>query len=98
MSGTVTSPDIATPTSFITATTIFYGLLIPAVVLWYAYWRISRRHMFELLEKIPGPAGLPLIGNALEFVGNSHSKICICCETIGFKIYVPSNRYLPEGL
>lgn len=73
MSGTV-GPEVAAPVSYITATNIFYTLLLPAVVLWYAYWRISRRHMLELLEKIPGPKGLPLLGNAIEFIGNSHRK------------------------
>ncbi|XP_041972628.1 cytochrome P450 4g15 [Aricia agestis] len=54
-----------------TATNMFYLLLVPAIILWYTYWRMSRRHMYELAEKIPGPKGLPLIGNALEFVGTS---------------------------
>nr|AJN91187.1 cytochrome P450 monooxygenase CYP4G112 [Cnaphalocrocis medinalis] len=54
------------------ATSFFYMLLVPAVALWYAYWKISRRHMLELASKINGPKGLPLIGNALEFTGGSH--------------------------
>nr|QZK27661.1 cytochrome P450 monooxygenase CYP4G112 [Conogethes punctiferalis] len=54
------------------ATSMFYMLLVPAVILWYAYWKISRRHMLELASKIDGPPGLPLIGNALEFTGGSH--------------------------
>ncbi|KAI8440355.1 hypothetical protein MSG28_001689 [Choristoneura fumiferana] len=53
------------------ATSLFYMLLVPALILWYAYWRMSRRHMYELAEKIDGPPGLPLIGNALEFTGGS---------------------------
>ncbi|KAK4886656.1 hypothetical protein RN001_002927 [Aquatica leii] len=55
----------------ISASNIFYVLLIPAVLLWYMYWRLSRRHMIELAERLPGPKGWPLIGNALEFVGSS---------------------------
>lgn len=35
---------------------------------------MSRRHMYELAEKIEGPPGLPLIGNALEFTGGSDGK------------------------
>ncbi|CAH0759292.1 unnamed protein product [Diatraea saccharalis] len=54
-----------------TATNMFYMLLVPAVVLWYAYWKISRRHMYELAAKLNGPPGLPLIGNALDFTGGS---------------------------
>lgn len=53
------------------ATNMFYVLLVPAVVLWYTYWRISRRRLYELADKLNGPKGLPLIGNALEFVGGS---------------------------
>ncbi|XP_045764148.1 cytochrome P450 4g15 [Maniola jurtina] len=53
------------------ATNLFYLLLVPALLLWYSYWRASRRHLYELAEKIPGPSGYPLIGNALEFTGGS---------------------------
>ncbi|KOB64427.1 Uncharacterized protein OBRU01_20215, partial [Operophtera brumata] len=53
------------------ATNMFYMLLVPALVLWYAYWRMSRRHLYELADKLNGPPGLPLIGNALEFTGGS---------------------------
>ncbi|XP_013185828.2 cytochrome P450 4g15 [Amyelois transitella] len=53
------------------ATSLFYMLLVPALVLWYAYWRMSRRHLYELAEKLDGPPGLPLLGNALEFTGGS---------------------------
>nr|ACZ97413.1 cytochrome P450 CYP4G47 [Zygaena filipendulae] len=53
-------------------TSMFYVLLVPALILWYAYWRMSRRHMYELAEKLNGPKGLPLFGNALEFTGGSH--------------------------
>lgn len=56
------------------ATTVFLSLLIPAVVLYYIYFRISRRHMIELAEKLPGPPALPIIGNALELLGSSDSK------------------------
>lgn len=58
-------------TSTWAATNLFYVLLVPALVLWYAYWRMSRRHMYELAEKLDGPKGWPLIGNALEFTGGS---------------------------
>lgn len=57
------------------ATTVFLSLLVPALVLYFIYFRISRRHMIELAEKLPGPPGLPLIGNALELLGSSDSKL-----------------------
>lgn len=62
----------ATASGF-SATTVFFTLLVPAIVLYYIYFRISRRHMIELAEKIPGPTGLPLLGNALELIGSSDS-------------------------
>lgn len=58
----------------LSATSVFFALLIPAVVLYYIYFQVSRRHMLELAEKLPGPPGLPLLGNALEFLGSSDSE------------------------
>lgn len=55
----------------LSATTVFLSLLVPALILYYVYFRISRRHMIELAEKIPGPEGVPLIGNALQMLGSS---------------------------
>ncbi|XP_015606549.1 cytochrome P450 4g15 [Cephus cinctus] len=55
----------------LSASTVFFALLIPALVLYYVYFRISRRHLLELAEKIPGPQGYPVIGNALDFIGSS---------------------------
>ncbi|XP_011647852.1 cytochrome P450 4g15 [Pogonomyrmex barbatus] len=64
--------SVASATSTgLSASTVFLALLVPALVLYYIYFRISRRHMIELAEQIPGPDGLPLIGNALMFLGNS---------------------------
>nr|CAI5859094.1 unnamed protein product [Callosobruchus analis] len=71
MSTATVTPDLTESSSVLSASTVFYFLLIPAVLLWYAYWYISRRHMLELAEKIPGPKGYPIIGNALEFLGTS---------------------------
>ncbi|KAF7277733.1 cytochrome P450 4g15 [Rhynchophorus ferrugineus] len=67
MSATLSSPDQMVPTGLSTHT--FLYLLVPALALFYTYWRISRKHMLELAERIPGPKGWPIIGNALEFVG-----------------------------
>lgn len=64
----------AVPAGF-SASTVFLSLLIPALVLYYIYFRLSRRHMLKLAENLPGPEGLPIIGNALMFLGSSDSKI-----------------------
>ncbi|XP_032665437.1 cytochrome P450 4g15 [Odontomachus brunneus] len=69
----------------LSATTVFLSLLIPALVLYYIYFRISRRHMIELGDKLPGPDGLPLIGNTLMFLGSS--------DTIFRNIYRKSFEY-----
>lgn len=55
-----------------TSTTILLSLLVPVFILWYINFRIGRRRLYELAEKIPGPVGLPFLGNAYEFYGSSH--------------------------
>ncbi|CAG9827946.1 unnamed protein product [Diabrotica balteata] len=73
MSATTTAgPDLALQTGSLSATNVFVFLLLPALSLWYIYWKISRRHLIECADKIPGPDGLPILGNALEFVGTSY--------------------------
>lgn len=68
MAGTV-SADI--PTS-LASSAIFYSLLIPAMILWFVYWKLSRRRLYQLAAQLPGPEGYPIIGNALELVGTPH--------------------------
>ena len=60
-------------------TTMFLYLLVPALSLWYIFFRLSRKRMYDLIAKIDGPSGLPLVGNALEFIGDPHSKF-VCAE------------------
>ncbi|XP_049859621.1 cytochrome P450 4g15 [Schistocerca gregaria] len=57
--------------SALSASTVFYWLLLPAVVLYFIYYRLQRRRMYELADKIPGPPGLPVLGNALSFIGKN---------------------------
>lgn len=61
-------------TDLLTPTGLFYYLLVPTVILWYAYFRYSRRRLYELAAKIPGPEGLPLVGSAHEFLGSASRK------------------------
>lgn len=74
MTVSATLPEVTMYTGLLSSSYIFYFLLIPVLVLWYTYWRLSRRKMVELAEKLPGPKGWPLIGNALEFIGSSPGK------------------------
>ncbi|KAF2897676.1 hypothetical protein ILUMI_08493 [Ignelater luminosus] len=64
-------PEVAANTGLTSASSVFYFFLIPALLLWYTYWRVSRKHLLELAAKLPGPKGWPLIGNALDFAGSS---------------------------
>lgn len=70
------------------ATTVFLSLLIPAVVLYLIYFRVSRRRLIELGDKLPGPPALPIVGNALEFFGSP--------DAIFQKIFEKSYEY--EGV
>lgn len=74
MAGTVAAE--VSPSSIMAASSLFYFLLVPALILWFVYWKLSRRHMLELAKTLPGPEGLPIIGNLLDLVGTSHSKFC----------------------
>lgn len=89
---TAATPDLTASSSIWSATSVFYLLLLPAVVLWYAYWKISRRHLMELADKIPGPPGYPLLGSALEFVGSSAGKMFHKISTwkLYFELHVKS--------
>lgn len=58
----------------INATSLFYFLLAPALLLWFIYWKLSRRHLVELGNKLPGPKPLPVIGNLMTVLGSPHSK------------------------
>lgn len=76
MSTATVTPDMASSEAALTATNMLYFLILPVVLLWYVYWRISRKHMVDLADKIPGPKTLPIVGNALEFIGSSPGIDC----------------------
>ncbi|KAF5302915.1 hypothetical protein FQA39_LY02095 [Lamprigera yunnana] len=68
-----TLPPEILPNSTVTpASSVFYSLLLPAFLLWYVYWRISRKNLLKLAARLPGPKGFPIIGNALDLTGSSH--------------------------
>jgi cytochrome P450 family 4 len=55
--------------AFWTLTSLLVGVASILAGMWYYYFRQGRRRLYELAEKIPGPPGIPLIGNALELMG-----------------------------
>ncbi|KAF5284526.1 hypothetical protein FQR65_LT13511 [Abscondita terminalis] len=54
------------------------------LILYYWYLKISRKRLVQLIEKLPGPNGWPLIGNALEFAGTPSQIFkklySFCCQ------------------
>ncbi|KAJ1527848.1 hypothetical protein ONE63_007788 [Megalurothrips usitatus] len=52
----------------LTSAAVFCYLALTATALGYAYFRHSRRRLYELAAKIPGPRGLPLVGHALHTI------------------------------
>jgi cytochrome P450 family 4 len=72
MAGIVSPTSTETNSDIVSPLTVFISLLVPTVLLWYVYWRLSRRNLYKYAAKLPGPKGLPMIGNALEFLGTSH--------------------------
>lgn len=73
MSGPIAA-DVAVASGIVSASSVFYFLLVPALALWLAYWKLSRRHMLELAAQIPGPEGMPIIGSLTTFLGSSHGE------------------------
>jgi len=62
------------PIYMLSAFNLFFYLLTPALALWYIYFRMSRKQLYELASKIQGSEGLPLLGNALDFMQDPHSE------------------------
>lgn len=41
---------------------------------WYAIYTWKRRRLYRMARKIPGPTGLPFVGEALSVLGGDHKK------------------------
>lgn len=61
----------------LSAFSLLFEFFVATLVMWCICFRISRIRMLRLAEKLPGPTGYPLIGNALEFVTSSEGELKI---------------------
>ncbi|CAH1400025.1 unnamed protein product [Nezara viridula] len=50
----------------------FFGAVLTAAIAGYGAFWYSRRRLYELAAKIPGPTSLPLLGTLSEFSGGAH--------------------------
>jgi hypothetical protein len=69
---TATAATVAEPSASANYTLFF--LLIPALILYFVYWKLQRRRFVELADKLPGPKGLPIVGHGFSFLGSSLRK------------------------
>jgi hypothetical protein len=56
------------------ATLTFFYILIPALILYFVYWKFQTRRINVLADKIPGPEELPIIGHGMLALGNCAGK------------------------
>lgn len=81
------------------SSTVLYSLILSTITLWYAYFRISRRRLYELADKIDGPSGLPFVGCALGFIYSAHTSFKIAYErSLEFEFGVPIKLWIGPKL
>ncbi|KAF5283093.1 hypothetical protein FQA39_LY17434 [Lamprigera yunnana] len=73
---------------------ITFGLMI---LMWYLQYHWRRRHLYKMASMRPGPLTLPLIGNALSFVGSSNDMLSKLMEIMN-KYQSPVRLWLGNKL
>lgn len=68
----------------------FMTIIVAVVVIFYFWYRHKYNRLLTLSSKIPGPPGLPILGNALSFFGKSPPEILqVMCDV--YNEYSPHN-------
>ncbi|XP_050426442.1 cytochrome P450 4g15-like [Adelges cooleyi] len=94
-----TSVQGVNPIFMISAFNLFFYLLTPALVLWYIYFRMSRKQLYELASKIEGSDGLPFLGNAIDFMQDPHNIFIKMYErSFEFKMNAPLKMWIGPRL
>lgn len=86
MAGRVAS-DWGPAASTMASSQMFYFLLVPLFVLWLIYFKLSRRNLNKHAAQIPGPPGLPIIGNLFDLMGSSHSEYLFTFSDFFFSVF-----------
>jgi len=79
----------ATRSEYVTRSLVWATLVVALAAL--AHYRWRRRRLLELAAKIPGPPGLPIVGNVFDVLGDSETTVKRAQEQ--FDTYQPTFRF-----
>ena len=74
----------------VSSSATFYILLTTTLVLWFVHWWRQQSHFFKLGNSIPGPSGLPFLGNALIALGRTPNGEFVFFYFIVLNVHIKS--------